>query len=193
MVHRLGPLAVSEIVVVVAASSPHRDEAFEAARFVIDTLKETVPIWKHETWSGRSRLGHRRRTDPTSSTPGAARRDDPTPHDLDHRRRGDRRRRDRLVPAQPASAPDGVTSFQRQIDALSPEARRSVVDRVQKLDEDTPQKSEITMARDLAIDLGTANTLVYMKGRGIVLNEPTVIALNRRPTRCSPPGTRRGR
>ncbi|HEY8545649.1 MAG TPA: rod shape-determining protein [Acidimicrobiales bacterium] len=36
------------------------------------------------------------------------------------------------------------------------------------------------MARDLAIDLGTANTLVYEKGRGIVLNEPTVIALNRR-------------
>ncbi len=35
------------------------------------------------------------------------------------------------------------------------------------------------MARDLAIDLGTANTLVYMKGRGIVLNEPTVIAVNR--------------
>jgi rod shape-determining protein MreB and related proteins len=34
------------------------------------------------------------------------------------------------------------------------------------------------MARDLAIDLGTANTLVYVKGRGIVLNEPTVIALN---------------
>lgn len=36
------------------------------------------------------------------------------------------------------------------------------------------------MARDLAIDLGTANTLVYAKGRGIVLNEPTVIALNSR-------------
>jgi hypothetical protein len=35
-------------------------------------------------------------------------------------------------------APDGVTSFQRQIDALSPEARRSVVDRVQKLEEDKP-------------------------------------------------------
>ena len=35
------------------------------------------------------------------------------------------------------------------------------------------------MARDLAIDLGTANTLVYMKGRCIVLNEPSVIALNR--------------
>ena len=36
------------------------------------------------------------------------------------------------------------------------------------------------MARDLAIDLGTANTLVYMTGRGIVLNEPSVIAVNRR-------------
>jgi rod shape-determining protein MreB and related proteins len=36
------------------------------------------------------------------------------------------------------------------------------------------------MARDLAIDLGTANTLVYARGRGIVLNEPTVVALNTR-------------
>jgi molybdopterin synthase catalytic subunit len=50
MIHRLGALAISESAVVVAVSSPHRDEAFEAARFVIDTLKETVPIWKHETW-----------------------------------------------------------------------------------------------------------------------------------------------
>jgi rod shape-determining protein MreB len=38
----------------------------------------------------------------------------------------------------------------------------------------------VTLARDLAIDLGTANTLVYARGRGIVLNEPTVIALNSR-------------
>ena len=36
------------------------------------------------------------------------------------------------------------------------------------------------MARDLAIDLGTANTLVYMEGRGIVINEPSVIAVNKR-------------
>ena len=36
------------------------------------------------------------------------------------------------------------------------------------------------MARDLAIDLGTANTLVYMQGKGIVINEPSVIAVNRR-------------
>ena len=38
----------------------------------------------------------------------------------------------------------------------------------------------IALARDLAIDLGTANTLVYARGQGIILNEPTVIALNSR-------------
>lgn len=36
------------------------------------------------------------------------------------------------------------------------------------------------MAKDLAIDLGTANTLVYRKGDGIVINEPSVIAVNRK-------------
>jgi molybdopterin synthase catalytic subunit len=41
----------------VVASSPHRPEAFEAARFCIDTLKETVPIWKREHWEGGSDWG----------------------------------------------------------------------------------------------------------------------------------------
>ena len=50
ILHRLGPLAVTDSAVVVAVSSAHRHDAFEAARFLIDTLKETVPIWKHETW-----------------------------------------------------------------------------------------------------------------------------------------------
>jgi molybdopterin synthase catalytic subunit len=50
MVHRLGSLAVTDSAVVVVVSAPHRDEAFEAGRFAIDTLKQTVPIWKHETW-----------------------------------------------------------------------------------------------------------------------------------------------
>ena len=36
----------------VVAVGPHRGEAFEAARFAIDTLKETVPIWKQEHWDG---------------------------------------------------------------------------------------------------------------------------------------------
>ena len=39
---------------VVVVSSAHRDVAFEAARFAIDTLKETVPIWKQEHWAGGS-------------------------------------------------------------------------------------------------------------------------------------------
>lgn len=52
LVHRTGRLAVGEAAVVVAASAPHRAEAFDAARFCIDTLKATVPIWKREAWAG---------------------------------------------------------------------------------------------------------------------------------------------
>ena len=52
LLHRTGTLAVGESSVVVVASAPHRAEAFEAARFCIDTLKHTVPIWKLETWDG---------------------------------------------------------------------------------------------------------------------------------------------
>ncbi len=50
LLHRTGPVAVGESSVVVAVSAPHRDDAFAAARFGIDTLKATVPIWKKETW-----------------------------------------------------------------------------------------------------------------------------------------------
>jgi molybdopterin synthase catalytic subunit len=50
-VHRLGRLAVGEIAVLVVVTTPHRHEAFAAARFCIDTLKATVPIWKYETWA----------------------------------------------------------------------------------------------------------------------------------------------
>lgn len=50
--HRIGHLKIGELAVVVAAASPHRAEAFEAARFAIDTLKETVPIWKKEFAEG---------------------------------------------------------------------------------------------------------------------------------------------
>ena len=104
-------------------SSPHRAEAFEAARFCIDTLKETVPIWKREHWEGGSDWG---------------------------------------TGADPVRRGDGLRS--------SP------------------------LSRDLAIDLGTANTLVYARGQGIILNEPTVIA-HEHPhrTRCSRSGTTRGR
>jgi molybdopterin synthase catalytic subunit len=54
LLHRVGDLALSEPSVAVAVSSPHRDEAFVAARFCIDTLKESAPIWKQEHWTGGS-------------------------------------------------------------------------------------------------------------------------------------------
>src|SRR4051812_6766401 len=52
LLHRIGLLELGECSVVVVASAPHRGEAFEAARFGIDTLKATVPIWKREAWEG---------------------------------------------------------------------------------------------------------------------------------------------
>ena len=52
LLHRIGPVRLSEVSVIVAVSAPHRDEAFEAARFGIDSLKATVPIWKQEHWEG---------------------------------------------------------------------------------------------------------------------------------------------
>jgi len=54
LLHRIGDLELSEASVAVVVSSPHRPEAFEAARFCIDTLKETVPIWKREHWESGS-------------------------------------------------------------------------------------------------------------------------------------------
>jgi len=50
LVHRVGDLDLGEVSVVVAVSCPHRGQAFEACRWLIDTLKEVVPIWKRETW-----------------------------------------------------------------------------------------------------------------------------------------------
>jgi molybdopterin synthase catalytic subunit len=51
IVHRLGQLGLGEISVAVAVSCPHRVEAFEAGRHLIDRLKEVVPIWKQEHWA----------------------------------------------------------------------------------------------------------------------------------------------
>jgi molybdopterin synthase catalytic subunit len=57
LLHRIGVVPLTEAAVVVAVSAPHRAAAFEAARFGIDTLKETVPIWKREDWSEGSSWG----------------------------------------------------------------------------------------------------------------------------------------
>ncbi len=46
--HRVGTLTPGDIAVVVAVATPHRKDAFAACQFIIDTLKQTVPIWKRE-------------------------------------------------------------------------------------------------------------------------------------------------
>ena len=57
ILHRTGLLGLGESSVIVAVSSPHRAVAFDAARFAIDALKESAPIWKKENWSGGSDWG----------------------------------------------------------------------------------------------------------------------------------------
>ncbi len=51
IVHRLGHLELGQASVAVAVSSPHRGEAFQAGQWLIDTLKQVVPVWKQEHWA----------------------------------------------------------------------------------------------------------------------------------------------
>ena len=51
IVHRLGHMELGEASVAVAVSTAHRQDAFEAGKWLIDTLKEVVPIWKKENWA----------------------------------------------------------------------------------------------------------------------------------------------
>ncbi|MCM3387051.1 molybdenum cofactor biosynthesis protein MoaE [Ureibacillus chungkukjangi] len=48
--HRVGRLEISDVAVVIAVSSPHRKEAYEANEYAIERIKEMVPIWKKEYW-----------------------------------------------------------------------------------------------------------------------------------------------
>jgi molybdopterin synthase catalytic subunit len=50
-VHRVGRLAIGDAAVIVATATAHRAEAFEASRALIDELKDTVPIWKHQLFA----------------------------------------------------------------------------------------------------------------------------------------------
>ncbi len=52
MQHRTGRLEIGETSLLIAVSSPHREEAFEACHHLVDRFKEVVPIWKKETWKG---------------------------------------------------------------------------------------------------------------------------------------------
>jgi molybdopterin synthase catalytic subunit len=51
-VHRVGELTVGEVSVAIAVSSPHRAEAFEASRFIIEEIKKRLPVWKKERYEG---------------------------------------------------------------------------------------------------------------------------------------------
>lgn len=51
IVHRIGHLGLGEASVAIGVSSAHRQDAFEAGKWLIDTLKEVVPIWKQENWA----------------------------------------------------------------------------------------------------------------------------------------------
>lgn len=57
LLHRLGRIEIGESSVIAVVSAPHRAEAFDAARFAIDALKESAPIWKHEVWADGSDWG----------------------------------------------------------------------------------------------------------------------------------------
>ena len=71
VVHRLGHLEVGEASVAVAVSSPHRQAAFDAGKWLIDTLKEVVPIWKRENWAdGTSQWVHPGLTMKSDELPG---------------------------------------------------------------------------------------------------------------------------
>jgi len=52
IVHRIGPVQITEPSVIIAVSAAHRQDAFEACRFAIEEIKKTVPIWKKELYEG---------------------------------------------------------------------------------------------------------------------------------------------
>jgi molybdopterin synthase catalytic subunit len=52
IVHRIGPVAITEPSVIIAVSAAHRDDAFQACRFAIEEIKKSVPIWKKEVFEG---------------------------------------------------------------------------------------------------------------------------------------------
>ncbi|ALC80900.1 MULTISPECIES: molybdenum cofactor biosynthesis protein MoaE [Bacillus] len=61
--HRVGSLRISEAAVVIAVSSPHRKDAYEANEYAIERIKQIVPIWKKEHWEdGTSWIGNQQET-----------------------------------------------------------------------------------------------------------------------------------
>ena len=77
VVHRVGDLAIGEVSVAIAVSSPHRAEAFEASRYVIEEIKKRLPVWKKEHYTdGRQEWVEG--TTPSPRSRAAALMEDPT-------------------------------------------------------------------------------------------------------------------
>jgi molybdopterin synthase catalytic subunit len=63
MTHRVGRLDITDVAVVIAVSTPHRADAYEANRYAIERIKEIVPIWKKEHWEdGEAWMGNQLET-----------------------------------------------------------------------------------------------------------------------------------
>lgn len=61
--HRVGKLDITDIAVVIAVSTPHRADSYEANRYAIERIKEIVPIWKKEHWAdGQEWIGNQLET-----------------------------------------------------------------------------------------------------------------------------------
>ncbi|MBV7505132.1 molybdenum cofactor biosynthesis protein MoaE [Bacillus sp. sid0103] len=61
--HRVGRLDITDVAVVIAVSTPHRADAYDANRYAIERIKEIVPIWKKEHWEeGEAWIGNQRET-----------------------------------------------------------------------------------------------------------------------------------
>ena len=61
--HRVGKLDITDIAVVIAVSTPHRADSYEANRYAIERIKEIVPIWKKEHWEdGQEWIGNQKET-----------------------------------------------------------------------------------------------------------------------------------
>ncbi|MCP3026696.1 molybdenum cofactor biosynthesis protein MoaE [Halobacillus sp. A5] len=63
IIHRTGRLEIEDIAVVIAVSTPHRADSYEASRYAIERIKEIVPIWKKEHWEdGEEWIGNQKET-----------------------------------------------------------------------------------------------------------------------------------
>lgn len=70
-VHRVGELEVGEVSVAIAVSSPHRAEAYEASRYIIEEIKKRLPVWKKERYSDGAEEWVEGRTPDTAPAPQA--------------------------------------------------------------------------------------------------------------------------